>query len=101
MRVARFLLLMTLLAVTACRDDELPLAPDSNPSASVVGRGKARNNDRYIVRLRSHGEQASVAQIVRQNGGRVKRTYRRWPLMAVQLNANALAGLQRSPMVVE
>jgi Subtilase family/PKD domain len=101
MRVTRVVSLITLLALSACRDKtETPLAPADDAAASVAAARAPRARDRYIIHLSSRSDQAAAAQLVTQGGGRVHRTYRRWPMMAVQLNPAALAGLQRAPFVV-
>jgi subtilisin family serine protease len=87
--------LLSLLVLVGCVDRPL-LAPE----AALSRAGAADDPVRVIVRMQSRAAQAEVAQHALSQGGRVTREFKRFPLIALEVNRNALEGLSRMPRVV-
>lgn len=98
MRTRSLLLLGLLSSLVACQDRPTPTAPPTEPALSE-SRGPGERV-RVILELRSRADQGPVADQARAQGARVLREYRNFPLLAIEVNSNALPGLARSPRVV-
>lgn len=98
MRTRSLLLLGLLSSLVACQDRPTPTAPPAEPAlAEARGPGE---RVRVILELRSRADQGPVAEQARGQGARLLREYRNFPLLAIEVNSNALQGLARSPRVV-
>lgn len=97
------LLLGALLLLSACRDTTpSPTSPVIDPEASALLQSLGPDDRvRVIVRVAGPFDREEVAEQARGQGATVTRTYRRFPLVALEVNRSALEGLLRSPRVVE
>ena len=98
-RTRLILLLGGLFWLGGCLDDEqaTPTAPEPDIAASV---SQGADRVRVIIETRNHNDQAAMAQAARGQGARVIYQYSEFPLVAIEVNRNALQGLMRSPRVV-
>jgi subtilisin family serine protease len=98
MRTRWLLMSGVLLLAAACTDAPEPLAPEPDPLESASPA--AAEQVRVLVELVSSADQGLVAAQAQAQGGRVLRQFSMFPLMSLEVNANALGGLMRSPRVV-
>jgi subtilisin family serine protease len=101
MRTKLPLVVGMVLLLTSCKD-LVPThpTPELDPGVHLLQQSGAEGSVRVIVRLRSRSDQATVGQQAQGQGAKLLRTYRRFPLLAMEVNENALRGLLRSPHVV-
>jgi subtilisin family serine protease len=98
------LVLGTVVLVGACQDRFTIVEPEPDgelgPEVVALLARAAQARVPVIVQLSSRDHAATVAQQAQAQGGSILREYRRFPLLALEVNENALQGLLRSAHVI-
>lgn len=96
------LLLGGLVLLAACEAQEIssPAQPEPELETAFAPSGPPGAMVRVILQMRTMGDRGAIAQEAHAQGVRVLHEYSEFPLLAIEVNENALQGLSRSPRVL-